>query len=87
MLEKAGATVPRSTQGIRPVIRCAENIVRWWLWEHRERGSMGTVTFPGETAMPQCLMPVALWLGRGPWNSGPWNSGPCLLEHLENSAE
>ena len=37
LLEKAGATVPRPTQGIRPVIRCAENIVRWWLWEHRER--------------------------------------------------
>ena len=29
MVEKAGAAVPRSVQGLRPLIRCAENIVRW----------------------------------------------------------
>ena len=74
MLEKAGATVPRTTQGIRPVIKCAENIVRWWLWEHRERGPTDTVTFPGETALPQCLMPVALWLGVREY-SGIWQLG------------
>ena len=56
VLEKAGVAVPRSSQGLGPVIRCAENIVRWWIWEHQERDLIDTV-------MPPCLIPTALWLG------------------------
>ena len=63
MVEKAGATIPQSMQGLQSLIQCAENIVRWWMWEHVERGPSDVTTFPGDTALPQVLFPAALWLG------------------------
>ena len=74
MVKKAGATVPRSAQGLRPLIRCAENIVCWWIWEHAKRGPSDIMTFPGDTALPQVLFPVALWLGTQEY-AGIWRHG------------
>ena len=72
MVEKARATVPQSVQGLRPLIWCVENIVRWWVWEHTERGPSDITTFPGETALPQVLFPTAIWLGTREYTGVTW---------------
>ena len=75
MLEKAGVPPPDSQWSIRMAIRCAENIARHWVWEHRERGrDRGRVSFPGDSSIPQVLLPVALWLGTREY-SGVWLHG------------
>ena len=47
---------------------------------------MDTVTFPGEMAMPQCLMLAALWLGvqeyAGVWRHGGGTSRGDVLGRL-----
>ena len=63
MVEKAGLDPALTRQWDRVVLRCAENIVHWWMVKHKERAQEeGRVSFPGEVAMPQGLIPVALWL-------------------------
>ena len=74
LVEKARATVPRSVQGLWPLIWCAENVVQWWVWEHTKRGPSDIMTFPGETALPQVLFPTALWLGTQEY-AGVWRHG------------
>ena len=79
MLEKSGAeftALPGSTEVLRRLmLRCAQNIVRWWLVEHaeRERGN-NSISFPGEVAMQRGLMPIALWLGVQEYG-GIWSHG------------
>ena len=57
------------------MLRCAQNIARWWLVEHgeRERGS-DSISYPGEVAMQQGLMPITLWLGVREYG-GIWRHG------------
>ena len=64
MMEKAGLDPVMSRHWDFLVLRCAENIARWWMLEHHEwPEEEGHVSFPGEVAMPQGLMPAAIWLG------------------------
>jgi hypothetical protein len=58
-----------------PIIRCAENIARWWMFKHNERPQgEGKVSFPGEVLMPQGLVPIALWLAAREY-AGIWRHG------------
>jgi hypothetical protein len=64
LLEKAGVTPSKAHKHILPVVHCAENIGCWWMAEHYECPVMSRrVSFPGDMAMPQSLMPVVIWLG------------------------
>ena len=54
---------------------CAENITCWWMLKHHEQPEEERhVSFPGEVAMPQGLMPAAIWLGTQEY-SGVWRYG------------
>ena len=53
-------------------VRCTDNIAQHWMWEHREY--VPGVLFPGDTAFPQSLMPVAIWLGTREF-AGVWTHG------------
>ena len=63
MLEKAGidpANVPKHWEA---VLACAYNIAHWWIIEHHHRKSEDVdISFLGEIAMPQGMVPAALWL-------------------------
>jgi hypothetical protein len=64
LLEKAEIPPALAHQKILPVMRCAENIARWWMREHREQRVRDVrVSFPGDVSLPQALMPSAIWLG------------------------
>ena len=59
----------------RVMLRCARNIARWWWIEHFERvEGNNQISFPGETAMPRGLSPLALWLGIREYG-GIWRHG------------
>ena len=75
MLEKAGLDPALTRRWDYLVLRCAENIARWWMLEHHEwpEGG-GRVSFPGEVTMPQGLMPAVLWLGTRDY-TGVWRHG------------
>ena len=69
MVEKSGADMNDLLPGTtgsrhRMAMRCARNIVRWWVVEFRERAPGNSqLSYPGEVAMPQGLMPIALYYG------------------------
>jgi len=69
MVEKSGAKMSDIIPGSpairnRVMLRCAQNIARWWLVEYNkcEVGN-NRISFLGEVSMHCGLMPVALWLG------------------------
>ena len=75
MVEKASLDPTLTCRWDRVVLRCAENIARWWMVEHKERPQEeGRVSFPGKVAMPQGLPPAALWLGTREY-AGIWRHG------------
>ena len=75
MLEKAGVPMHIVHNNVLPAIQCAENIALWWLWEHQElRSTDCGLRFPGDTTFPQCLIPVAIWLGTREY-AGVWLHG------------
>jgi hypothetical protein len=75
LLEKAGVTPSEAHEYILPVVRCVENIGHWWMAEHYEcLATSRRVSFPGDMAMPQSLMPVAIWLGTREY-AGIWVHG------------
>ena len=54
---------------------CAYNIGRWWMTEHRHRGpEQVNICFPGEIAMPQGMVPSALWMSMREYG-GVWDRG------------
>ena len=79
MVEKSGADMNDLLPGTtgsrhRMAMRCARNIVRWWMVEFHERAPGNRqLSYPGEVTMPRELMPIALWLGvreyRGIWRA------------------
>jgi len=54
------------------VAQKADNIARHWIWEHCKHTP--GVNFPGDTAFPQSLMLVTLWLGTREF-AGVWLHG------------
>ena len=48
----------------RVMLRCAQNIARWWMIDHHKRVEGNVrVSFPGDVVMPRGLVPLALWFG------------------------
>jgi hypothetical protein len=75
LLEKVGVTPSEAHEHILLVVCCAENIGRWWMAEHYKcPATSRRVSFPGDTAMPQSLMLVAIWLGTQEY-AGIWVQG------------
>lgn len=80
MVEKSGVEMSEALPGSvaihnRAKLRCARNIARWWLMESRERVKGDKlISFPGKVAMPQGLMPIALWLAIRKYG-GIWRHG------------
>ena len=80
---------------------CAQNITCWWWIEHFEhQKGNNNISFLGEVAMLQGLMPLALWLGvweyGGIWRHGGGEDrfegheqlgavGDCWLTELSNT--
>lgn len=86
MLEKAGVRPMLSAKKREAALGCAYNIARWWLIEHQHRASKDTdISFPGEVAMPQGVVPTALWLSMREYG-GVWDRGryPGDYERFEN---
>jgi hypothetical protein len=83
LLEKAEIPPALAHQKILLVMRCAENIARWWMREHRERHAHDVrVSFPGDVSLPQALMPLAIWLGTREY-AGIWlhsEGGGCYQD-------
>ena len=75
MAEKTGLDPALTRHWDRDVLRCAENIARWWMVEHKERPrEEGRVRFPGVVTIPQGLLPADLWLGTREY-AGIWRHG------------
>ena len=75
MLEKAGARPMLTAKGREAAMGCAYNIARWWLIEHVHREAKDVdISFPGEVAMPQGMVPSALWLSMREYG-GVWDRG------------
>ena len=79
MLEKAGITPWMVTRKQEVVLSCALNIARWWWIEHHHRKLQDKdICFPGEVAMPQAMVPLALWSSmcryKGDWQRGRYPS-------------
>ena len=77
LLEKAGGPPLNSPRNRGATMRCAEKIARRWIWEHVERSKEDErVSFPGDLAIPQSLMPVARWLATREY-AGIWLPRCC----------
>ena len=75
MLEKVGAPLLNTERNLHSAVRCAENVAQRWMWEHQERGLGNTrISFPGDSSLPQSLMPTAIWLGAREYG-GIWLHG------------
>lgn len=87
MLEKAGIDPIVAIRKREPAMSCAYNIARWWLVEHRHRHKKDTdISFPGETFMPQGMVPAALWVSMrdydGVWERGRFPGDYDKFEHF-----
>ena len=79
MLEKAGIDPAMVMKKREAVMSCAYNIAHWWLLEHHHRKAVDKdICFPGEVAMPQVMVPSALWSAmcgyEGDWERGRYPS-------------
>ena len=79
MLEKAGIDPAMVMKKQEAVMSCAYNIAHWWLLEHHHRKVVDKdICFPGEVAMPQAMVPLALWSAmrryEGDWERGRYPS-------------
>jgi hypothetical protein len=84
MLEKAGISPEIVTEKWDVAVCCAQNIARWWMIEHVERGvEDDKISYPGEIAMPQGIVPVALWLGMREFG-GIWHFGRTAAEYKDH---
>jgi len=81
MLEKAGIDPELVPKQREAVIGCAYNIAHWWIIEHhhRRREDMD-ISFLGEIAMLQGMVPAALWLSMQEYG-GVWDRGRFLGDY------
>ena len=87
MLEKAGIALWMVTRKWEVVLSCALNIARWWWIEHHHRKLQDKdICFPGEVAMPQVMVLLALWSSmcgyEGDWQRGRYPSDYEMFEQF-----